>query len=122
MFYMPRKCTVIRLCLELASAMSFVGCALPSLHLSPMLCLPCQWPSHGTFPRALSQMGRDFLAHERDLWGAVIGRLPGLHLGNAQLQVYITANPEMLPVPTAPGFKAHLDLHPRILHGSGRAV
>lgn len=46
MFYMPRKCTLIRLCLELASAMSLVGSALPSLHLSPTLSLPFPWPSH----------------------------------------------------------------------------
>lgn len=45
MFYMPRKCTLIRLCLELPSAMSLAGCALPSLHLSPTLCLSCQSPS-----------------------------------------------------------------------------
>lgn len=36
-------------------------------------------------------------------------------LESAWLQVFdvcISANPEMLPVPTAPGFKAPLDLHP----------
>lgn len=45
MFYMPRKCTLIRLCLELGSAMSLAGRALPSLHLSPTLRLPRQGSS-----------------------------------------------------------------------------
>lgn len=97
MFYMPRKCTLIRLCLELASAMSLVGCALPSLHLSPTLCLPCQGPLTCLMSHMGHSLGSFHLAHESHLRGAVVGWLPGLHLGNAQPLVCITANPELSP-------------------------